>query len=128
MAAFINDLEGPIRSVVDRFFSEAHLTVVITYRLYQGHDSMGEDSYTNFPLTVIPSRTRIRNTSSDRGVPIRTGHACFIVRDVDLPPGVTVHDLSTNDRIVHPDAAEELVVASIDKTLGFVVELRVGNP
>lgn len=128
MAAFINDLEGPIRSVLDRFFAEAHLTLLVTYRLYQGHDSMGEDSYTDFPLTVIPSRTRIQNTRSDRGLPIQTGHAGFIVRDVDLPPGVTVHDLSTNDRIVHQDAAEELVVASIDKTLGFIVELRVGNP
>ncbi len=123
MGTFVDDLQVPIAAVLDRFFTQDHLAVMITYRLYQGQDAFGEDSFNEFPLTVIPSGKRSRNAYGTREVPIQTGNRSFIVRDADLPPAVTIADLSTNDRIIHEDGSEELVVAEIDKTLGFVVEV-----
>jgi hypothetical protein len=105
MSTFVDDLEGPISAVLDRFFAEDHLVVTIMYRLYQGQNALGEDSFNDFPLTVIPSRKRGRNMYQERGIPIRTGNRSFIVRDVDLPPDVTIDGLSTNDRIVFGEGA-----------------------
>lgn len=124
MGTFVDDLQGPIRAILERFFAEEHLTVAITYRLYQGRDELGEDSFTDFPLTVIRSGKRSRNAHGSQNLPIRTGNRSFILRDVDLPPAVTIDDLSTNDRIVSGEGTEDLVVVEIDKTLGFVVEVQ----
>jgi len=124
MSTFVDDLEGPISAVLDRFFAEDNLIVTITYRHYQGQNELGEDSFNDFSLTVIPSGKSGRNVYQERGFPIQTGNRTFIVRDVDLPPSITIDDLSTNDRIIPGDGAEELLVVEIDKTLGFVVEVR----
>lgn len=124
MSAFMEDLEEPIRAVLDRFFAEEHLVVTVTYRLYQGQNELGEDSFNEFPLTVIAAGKSGRNMYQKRGSPIQTGNHTFIVRDIDLPQSITIDDLSTNDRIVPRYGAEELLVVEIDRTLGFVVEVQ----
>lgn len=123
MSTFVDDLQVPVAALLDRFFAQDHLVVTITYRHYQGHNELGEDSFNEFPLTAIPSRKRSRNAHGALGLPVQTAHRSFIVRDVDLPAAVAIDDLSTNDRIILADGPEELVVAEIDKTLGFVAEV-----
>ncbi|MFH1114804.1 MAG: hypothetical protein V1792_12890 [Pseudomonadota bacterium] len=123
MTTFVDDLQVPVAALLDRFFAQDHLVVTITYRLYKGRDAFGEDSFNDFPLTVIPSKKRSRNAYGALSLPIQTAHRSFIVRDVDLPAAVAIDDLSTNDRIILADGPEELVVAEIDKTLGFVAEV-----
>lgn len=123
MNGILGGLEGPIGKVLDRFFSEEQLTATITYRHYQGQDQLGEDSFNDFQITVIPAQKRHRNTTSAHRIPIQTGDRSYIVREVDLPGSVTIDDLSTNDRIMHGDGTQELIVVEIDKTLGFVVEV-----
>jgi len=124
MSAYMDDLERPIRTVLDRFFADGHVTATITYRHYQGQNELGEDSFNDYPLPVIPFGKRVRNTCAGHRVPVQTGFRSFIVRDVDLPSAVAIDDLSTNDRIIVAEGPEELLVVEIDKTLGFVVEVQ----
>lgn len=121
--SILSDLEAPINEVLELFFEEPHLTATITYSLYQGQDSGGEDSFNDFQITAVPTRKTYRTARLADRLPVHAGTRNYLIREADLPVDVTVNDLSTNDRIVH--TTRVLQVVEIDKTLGFVIEVKV---
>lgn len=121
MSEILSGLESPINRVLDRLFAEPNLTCTITYRRYQGQNGMGEDAFHDFSVKTIPAQKLHRNTNTR--VLVRTGYRSYIIREADLPPEVTIEDLTTNDRIIDGSGLHELIVVGIDTTLGFVVEV-----
>ena len=125
MSDLLTRMEKPISKVLARVFQEPNLTAEITYRLFQGQDDTGEDVFHDYSVVAIPARATRGNSNALNRVAIRTGDRRYLIRDVDLPGGVSVDELSTNDRIVHGAGSQELVVVGIDTSLGFVVEVSV---
>ena len=121
--SILSDLEAPINEVLELFFEEPHLTATITYSLYQGQDSGGEDSFNDFQITSVPAQKTYRTARLADRLPVHAGTRSYLIREADLPVDVTVNDLSTNDRIMH--AGRVLQVVEVDKTLGFVIEVKV---
>jgi len=122
MTGILSDLEAPISKVLNLFFQEVQLTAIITYRLSQGQNAQGEESFRDFTITAIPSGKEYANAKLARILKIETGRRKYVIREADLPDDVTVDNLSTNDRIA--DGNKMLRVVEIDKTLGFVIELQ----
>lgn len=122
MSGILSDLQEPILEMVGRLFEDPELYATVTYSLYQGQDVNGDDDTSDFSLLTVPSQKRFSAVGMVEGAQGQAGVQNFITRETDLPDSVVVTDLTVNDRITW--SGKKYRITEIDKTLGFVIEIR----
>jgi len=107
----------------DNFFGDPELKQSITYSLYKGRSTAAQ---TFTIVDAVRTKHKLGDVELEDGVSAQQVMVQYIVRETDLPAGVTVDSLTKNDRIT--DGSSEFIVTEIDKTLEFVISISaVGN-
>ena len=107
----------------DNFFGDPELKRSITYSLYKGRSTAAQ---TFTIVNAVRTKHKLGDVELEDGVSAQQAMVQYIVRETDLPAGVTVDSLTKNDRIT--DGSSEFIVTEIDKTLEFVIAITVvGN-
>jgi hypothetical protein len=120
-AGVLGRFKKPILQRVDWLFQDPQLVTTITYQLYRGRTEQGTQS-SSFQIPAVRTKDVVRSEVIDQ-VQLQVSERLYIIRESDLPSGVTVASLNVNDRVT--DSGGDFIVTEINKTLGFVIQLSV---
>jgi hypothetical protein len=121
----ISQVKGPILNFLKGLYndeSDESLKVDIVYAV--AVLSGGEFDYDTETAAIeaLNLSKRIGRIAVQDGVEAQASEGPFIIRATDLEAnGITVDELSTNDKILYN--GQWLSIASIDKTIGFVIQV-----
>jgi hypothetical protein len=107
-----------LKLLEDNIFDDSEIVVSITYTRYKGRDTAAQ-------TFTISDAARIQHDvvseELDDGVMVQRAQNMYIIKESSLPSGVTVADLTKNDKIT--DGSVDYLVSEIDKTLEFVIQV-----
>ena len=117
----LSDFKDQILTLLeDNFFGDDQLKRSITYTLYKGRSTAAQ----TFTITeAVLVKHKVAEEELEDGVAAQRARRKYIIREADLPTGVTVISLTKNDRIT--DDGSEFIVEEIDKTLEFIIAITV---
>ncbi|MBI4962498.1 MAG: hypothetical protein HY913_04415 [Desulfomonile tiedjei] len=116
----LSEFEPGILEIVGEFFSDPELRTTINYRLYIKTER-GVESTNTFTLPAIRSNFMVESVPVMDGTKVQSSLRQYIIREADLPQGVTRNSLGRNDKII--DGTQTLDIIDINKDLGFVIQI-----
>lgn len=112
----IGQFEKSIKQILSSFMRDPNVKRTITYTVYGGRSNV-----VDFQIDAVCSLHSLADSALQDQLSAQSAQRKYIIREQDLPAGVTVQSLTRNDRITDGDA--ELVVTDINKVLEFVIEI-----
>ena len=123
----LRQFQPGINRLLRRLFEDAGPSRTIRYKLYKGlsPDTNGDATatYQEFSIPALLTGVKTSALSVNSGVSVDEMTSDFMVRPSDFPKGVTVDDLSPNDRITY--GGKDFAVMRINRSIPFVVQLSV---
>lgn len=116
------EFEPGILEIVDEFFLDPELSTTITYKLYQGTTN-GVESFQTFSVPAICSNHVTDSKPVMDNARVQGSIRQYIIREANLPQGVTRNSLGKNDKIVV--GTQTLDIVDINKDLGFLIAVIV---
>jgi hypothetical protein len=115
----LSDFKDQILELLeDNFFGDDQLKRSITYDLYKGRSTAAQ-SFTIASAVMV--KHKVTEEELEDGVMAQRARRKYIIRETDLPAGVTFNSLTKNDHIT--DGSAEFIVEEIDKTLEFILAI-----
>lgn len=115
-------LSSGIANLVAPFFSDTTLTTTLAWNLYKGH----ETAYVSYSVLALRSGHALDKDEMESRTAIQRAARSYIIRESDLPSGLTKALMTENDRIT--DSGVELVINELDKSIpGFVYVEALGT-
>jgi hypothetical protein len=123
---FFNQIEGPVKQVINDIINDPGLNQGITYRKFAGQEfseSHGHnvDTYEEYSVTTVQLRHNQRSVK-EATANVEAGDPLFLFRYADLPDGV-----SLKDQIVSAEGAT-MKVKDISKIFGLAISITVEGP
>lgn len=115
-------LSSGIAGLLNPFFDDASLTTSLTWKLFKGH----ETAFVNYSVLALNVEHLLDKDEMESRTAIQKAERSYIIRESDLPSGLTKALITENDRITA--GSVELVINELDKSVpGYLYVEALGN-
>ena len=111
------EIQPTIEGIVDSWLDDPNLSRTISYTLFKGRSTAAQ----TFSITAVCKKRKLSRSEFPDGGGGQNAERKYLIREADLPSGVTSDDLTLNDTIT--DGTAELTVTEINKSLDFVIDI-----